>query len=184
MLDLRHVFATAICLWVVWCAQGNCLVSLTFTFFQLGNGLRYPKPPVTEREPTFLLCVLLVVRALPLPRDAFRMLAADPTCQHPSHTPRPCPSHASLAHPGSRPHPLVVRPAYSPLATPDRHWIDAFPLTAKSTCLSYPKTIGPGSSIASVALTNINTQDTAALRSTHRALSLAIAPRGLDLVLV
>ena len=81
-------------------------------------------------------------------------------------------------------HHLVVRPVYSPLATSDRHWIDVFPLAAKLTWPSHPKTIGPGSSIAPVASADIKTQDTAALRSTRRASPLPIAPRGRDLVSV
>ena len=72
------------------CRDGVCA--------KLGNGLRYPKLPITEREPTFLLCVLLVVCALPLPCDAARVLA-NPTCQHPSRTPQLCAPLPRLAHP-------------------------------------------------------------------------------------
>jgi hypothetical protein len=78
------------------------------------------------------------------------------------------------------PHPLVVRPAHLPLATPDRHWIDAFPFAAKLTCPLHPKTNGPDLSIAPVASADIETQDTAALRSMCRTSPLSIAPRGLD----
>ena len=117
--------------------------------------------------PSACLLIHLVDTAPPVARH----ISAPPSCD-------------SFTHPGSRPHPLVVRPAYSPLATPDRHWIEAFPLAAKSTCPSHPKTVGPGSNIAPVALADIKKQDTVALRSTRRASPLAIAPRGLGLVSV
>jgi transposase InsO family protein len=94
------------------------------------------------------------------------------TCVHcPYHvTPSSCPqvrtnllvrhnsalsSHASLAHPCSRPHPLVVRPAYSPLSTPDRQQIDAFPFTAKVNLAVAPQNQQSGSNIAPVASANI-----------------------------
>ena len=93
-------------------------------------------------------------------------------------------SHTSLARPCSRPPSPAVHSAYPLHITPDCQRIDAFPFTAKSTCLSHPKSIGPGSSIAPSHRPTSITQDTAALRSTRHASSLAIVPRGLDIVSV
>jgi hypothetical protein len=80
------------------------------------------------------------------------------------------------------PHPLVVRPAHSPPATPDRHWIDTFPFAAKSTCPSHPKPTAQAQASSPSHRPTSKAQDTAALRSTRRASPLPIAPRGLDLV--
>ena len=93
-------------------------------------------------------------------------------------------SHASLARPCSRPPSPGVHSAYPPHITPDHQRIDVFPFAAKSTCPSHPKSIGPGLNIAPSQRPTSKTQDTAALRSTYCASTLAIVPRGLDLVLI
>jgi hypothetical protein len=94
------------------------------------------------------------------------------TCVHcPYHmTPSSCPqvwtnllachnsvlsSYASLAHPCSRLHPLVIRPTYLPLSTPDRQQIDAFPFAAKVDLAVAPQNQRSGSNIAPVASADI-----------------------------
>ena len=89
------------------------------------------------------------------------------------HASAPSPN-TSLAHPWSRPrpHPLVVRPVHLPLATPDRHWIDAFPFAVKPLCPSHPNP--SASNIAQSQWLTSKAQDTAALRSTRRASPLEV----------
>ena len=91
-------------------------------------------------------------------------------------------SHASLAHPCSHPPSPGIRSAYPLHITPDCQRINTFPFAAKSTCPSHPKSIGPGSNIAPLQRPTSKMQDTAALRSMHRASTLAIVPCGLDLI--
>ena len=91
----------------------------------LGNGLRYPNPPRTECEPTFLLCVLDVC-ALSLPRDTI-CASSSPDYQQtdPGHTPRLCAPLPRLARPSLLPpvfpcRPLCVFTTHHPRSPPDR----------------------------------------------------------------
>ena len=123
-------------------------------------------------------CVHCLIHMTPSACLLIRPDFAPPVARHDS-APH---SHASLARPCSCSLSPAVRSAYLPHITPDRHQIDAFPFTAKSTCPSHPKSIGPRSSIAPSHRPTSKAQDTAALRSTRRASPPAIVPRGLDLV--
>ena len=71
---------------------------------------------------------------------------------------------------------LCVRPAHSPLATPDRRCIDTFPFAAKPHCPSNSKNFGLDSTVAPIASADVKVQDTVALRSTHRAPPLVHPP--------
>jgi hypothetical protein len=144
----------------------------------LGTGLCYPNPPVTEREPTFLLCVLLVVCALPLPHDAVRMFAW---------------SHATTLRSPPKPRSPILTPAriHSSSALRIRHLppqiaTGSTPSPSQPSRLSRrtPKSTAQDQASPPSHRPTSKTQDTAALRGMRRASPLPIASRsGLRLVL-
>jgi hypothetical protein len=95
------------------CRDGVCV--------KLGNRLHYPNLPVTEREPTFLLCVLDVC-ALPLPRDS---LFVPSSPDQPTRAPQLCTLLPRLARPSLLPpapsrHPPCVFAAFHPRSPANR----------------------------------------------------------------